>query len=311
MSNSDINRLQEVLDEAVELAKENHDGAVANYIPELASAPDDMTSIAVTLSDGTCLTAGNYLQKKVTLQSTSKIVLLIGLLEELGLEEVLKWVKVEPSGDDFASIARLDQFGPKPSNPMLNSGAIALAGQIKGASEDRLKWLEKWMSRCFGAELSIDLKVFSSERRTGDRNRALAYLLKSRGMLFDDIEAILETYFYTCSFEATVQQASYLPMLLANNGRNPAGEQVFSEETVRVVIAIMTTCGLYNETGEHMVNTGLPAKSGVSGYILATALRRAGIAVSSPRVNSKGTSVRGEIMLTHLSKSMGWHFADS
>lgn len=306
----DIIKLQKVMDEAVELAKENHEGDVANYIPELASAPEEMTGVSITLVDGTCLTSGNNLNQKVTLQSTSKIAILIGLLEELGFDEVMKWVKVEPSGDDFASIARLDQFGPRPSNPMLNSGAIALSGQVKGTTEERFAWLEKWIHLLFGTQLGIDTKVFASERRTGDRNRSLAYLLKSRGILFDDVNEVLETYFYLCSFEATVKEASYLPMLLANGGANQHGEQVFSKDTARVVNSILATCGLYNETGTHLVKTGMPAKSGVSGYILAVALNNAGIATLSPRVNPKGTSLRGEIMLHHISKEMGWHFAD-
>lgn len=310
MSNQvDIHALQEILDEAVVVASQNREGALANYIPELASAPDDMAAIAVTLSDGTCLTAGNYLNQKVTLQSTAKIVVLIGMLEEMGIAEVMKWVKVEPSGDDFSSIARLDQFGPKPSNPMLNSGAIALCAHVNGKAEQRLAWLERWMAKLFGTELAIDSKVFASERRTGDRNRALAYLLKSRGMLIDNVDEVLETYFYLCSFEATVREASYLPMLLANKGKNHHGEQVFSAESARIVNAILSTCGLYNETGTHMVRTGLPAKSGVSGYILAVALHKAGIATASPLVNTKGTSLRGEIMLEHISRQMGWHFA--
>lgn len=310
MSNQvDIHALQEIMDEAVVIASQNREGALANYIPELASAPDDMAAIAVTLNDGTCLTSGNYLNQKITLQSTAKLVVLIGMLEEMGIAEVMKWVKVEPSGDDFSSIARLDQFGPKPSNPMLNSGAIALCAHVHGKAEQRLAWLERWMAKLFGTQLSIDSKVFASERRTGDRNRALAYLLKSRGMLIDNVDEVLETYFYLCSFEATVREASHLAMLLANKGKNPQGEQVFSAESARIVNAIMATCGLYNETGTHMVRTGLPAKSGVSGYILAVALHQGGIATVSPLVNSKGTSLRGEIMLEHISRQMGWHFA--
>lgn len=307
---ADITKLQQVIDDAVALAKQNHDGSVANYIPELAQVPEDLTGVAITLNDGTCLMAGDANSQLITLQSTAKVVLLIGLLEEFGGDEIFKWVKYEPSGDDFASIARLDQFGPRPSNPMLNSGAIALSSHVPGHTEQRLTWLEEWMAKCFGEKLRLDHKVYASERRTGDRNRSLAYLLKSNGMLIDNVDDVLDTYFYLCSFEATVKQASYLPMLLANGGKSPHGLQVISIETVRTVVSIMSTCGLYNETGTHMVRTGLPAKSGVSGFILACAPRRAGIAVASPRVNSKGTSMRGAIMLEHISREMGWHFAD-
>lgn len=301
--------LQAVMEQAVTIARENNEGSVANYIPELAQAPTDTTSIAVTLVDGSCLTAGNALDTPTTLQSTAKLVVLIGLLEEMGIEDLLMWTKFEPSGDDFASISRLDQFGPRPSNPMLNSGAISLCAHVPGNAEQKLNWLDDWMKRLFGTTLNLNHKVYASERRTGDRNRCLAYLLKSRNMLADNVDEVLDTYFALCSFEANIVQASYLPLLLANGGKDPSGEQVITMDTVRCVMSIMATCGLYNETGTHMVRTGLPAKSGVSGYILAAALNRAGIAVMSPKVNAKGTSIRGEIMLEHLSKSLGWHFA--
>ncbi|MDQ2993390.1 MAG: glutaminase A [Pseudomonadota bacterium] len=298
-----------VMERAVAIARENDEGAVANYIPELAQAPADTTSIAVTLLDGTCLTAGDAIDTPTTLQSTSKLVVLIGLLEEVGIDEVTQWTKFEPSGSDFASVARLDQFGPRPSNPMLNSGAISLCSHIPGNAEQKLAWLDDWMMRLFGTTLNLNHKVYASERRTGDRNRCLAYLLKSRDMLADNVDEVLDTYFALCSFEANIVQASYLPLLLANGGKNPMGEQIISIDTVRCVLSVMVTCGLYNESGTHMVRTGLPAKSGVSGYILAAALNQAGIAVLSPRVNAKGTSVRGEIMLEQVSKAMGWHFA--
>ena len=309
MSNIDLTILQKVLDEAVLIAKDNFEGHVADYIPELASVDENRTSITVMLKDGTTLVAGDDVNESITLQSAAKLIVLIGLLEEMGTEEVMKWVKVEPSGDDFASIARLDQFGPRPSNPMLNSGAIALCAHIPGNAEERLHWLEGWTEKLFNEKLTLDPKVFASERRTGDRNRALAYLLKSRGMLVGEVDEVLDTYFYLCSFQASVKQAAYLPLMLANGGETPEGVRVFSRVTARMALAIMSTCGLYNETGTHMVRTGLPAKSSVSGFILATALRHGGIAVNSPRVNRKGTSMRGEIMLEYVARAMSWHFA--
>jgi len=227
MSNdSDTTKLQSVLDEAISQARANRQGSVANYIPELASVPEDLTAIAVSLKDGTCLSAGDS-DQKFTLQSASKLIALIGMLEERGIEEVMQWCKLEPSGDDFASIARLDQFGPKPSNPMLNSGAISLTAHIPGNAEEKLAWLESWVEKLYGLPLTMNLKIYASERRTGDRNRSLAYLLKSRNMLADDVDSVLDTYFAMCSYEATAAQAAYLPMLLANHGVDPAGKRVF------------------------------------------------------------------------------------
>lgn len=305
----DPGHIKNVLDEAIELSLANNDGKVAGYIPELEQMPPELTNVSVMLNDGQSITSGEDSDTIFTLQSVSKLVILIGMLEEHGMQKVYSWVRTEPSGDDFASIARLDQFGPIPSNPMLNSGAISLSARVEGAAEDRLHWLEKWMERCFGEPLTINQKVFASEARTGDRNRSLAYLLKSNNVITKDVDEVLETYFYLCSFQLNVKTAAYLPMLLANGGRAPDGTQVISKETVQFVICIMITCGLYNESGVHLVRTGLPGKSGVSGLIIAAAKGHGGIAVMSPRVNRKGTSIRGEIILESVSRSLDWHFA--
>lgn len=303
------NTITDSLKSAIKLASEETGGKRATYIPELATVPEELINMAVMLPDGTTYQSGNELTYPLTLQSAAKVVLLIALLEELGPEKVYSWVRVEPSGSDFASLARLDQFGPLPSNPMMNSGAITLCCRIPGNTEDRLHWLEGWMEKCFGEKLSVNHKVFQSEQRAGDRNRAIAYLLKSTTIISGNVDEILDTYFSLCSFEATITQAAYLPMLLANGGLAPDQTRVFSQQTADQVLSILATCGLYNETGSHMLRTGLPAKSSVSGFILAVAPGKAGIAVASPRVNKKGTSLRGEIMLEHLSKEMGWHFA--
>jgi glutaminase len=301
---------QELLKKIVEMAEVCNEGETANYIPELANVDKNITAIAVQELNGNFQSYRNLECPPVTLQSTGKLIPLIGLLEECGPDQVLDWVKVEPSGDDFASITRLDKFGPKPSNPMLNAGAIALCSRIPGMVELKFAWLEKWTQKLFNQRLSINPSVFASEKRTGDRNRALAYLLLSRNNLGNTVTETLDLYFSLCSYEATLDQMLYLPTLLANGGKDiNTQEQVISLQTCQITLSIMATCGLYDETGTHMVKTGMPAKSGVSGYTIATVPGKAGIVVLSPRVNSKGNSIRGEIMLELLSKETGWHFA--
>lgn len=302
--------IETVLNEAMAVVRQQNHGKVADYIPELASMPENIVTVAVRLLDGTTYVAGDDHTSQATLQSIAKLVVLIGLLEEVGAEEVFSWLRVEPSGDDFNSIARLDQFGPLPSNPMLNAGAITLCSYIPGNAEQQHAWLETWMQRLFGEKLNIDPKVLASEKCTGNRNRSLAYLLKDNNVINGNVEAILDTYFCLCSFRANPQQASYLPMLLARNGLDLNGKRVISHQTIKQVLSIMATCGLYNESGAHLVRTGMPAKSGVSGLIVAIAMRQAGVAVFSPRVNDAGTSVRGELILEYLSAQMAWHFAD-
>ena len=302
----------ELLKQLVTEAEQNTDGDTANYIPELANVNKDLTAIAVrSLGAEDCMYTNAPLER-VTLQSTAKMIPLIGLLEECGPEQVFEWVKVEPSGDEFASITRLEQFGPKPSNPMLNAGAITLCSHIPGKGDQQFAWLETWVQRLFNKRLGINPLVFASEKRTGDRNRALAYLLQSRRKLSSSVNVseTLDLYFTLCSYEALLEQMLYLPAVLANGGIDPlSGERIISTQTCKITLAIMATCGLYDETGTHMVRTGMPAKSGVSGYTIAVVPAKAGIVVLSPRVNEKGNSIRGEIMLEGLSKALDWHFA--
>jgi glutaminase len=208
----------------VKETEENKEGHVANYIPELAYLPPDLTAVCVKAMDKKIQHFENLAYDPITLQSTSKLIPLIGLLEEFGPEKVFSWVRVEPSGDDFASIARLDQFGPKPSNPMLNAGAITLCSHIPGEAERRVSWMANWVTRLFGKHLSINHLVLASEKNSGDRNRSLAYLLKSQGNLSGNVNETLDLYFSLCSYEAKVEDLIELPYILANYGMNSEGE---------------------------------------------------------------------------------------
>jgi glutaminase len=304
-------KLQLLLNETVELAKKNQSGEPATYIPELAHAPLDKTGVSITLNNGKLLSAGNCDDDYYfSLQSTAKVVLLTGLLEEFGSEQVFKWISAEASGRNFNAIDYADRFSEKPSNPMINAGAIALSSHVPGKTlQARMAWLDKWMNTLFDTTLRVNHRIYASELETSDRNFSLAYLMRSKKIISGDIIVIMKTYINLCSYETNIHQASHLPMLFANEGMDEKGKQILNEETVKCVVAIMATCGLYNETGSHLLQTGMPAKSGVSGLILATALDHGGIAVFGPKLTPKGGSVQGHIMLAHLSRELDWHFA--
>jgi len=310
MPETDRQRIQVRLDAAVAKSRRNREGVPATYIPELANVPLGVTSAAVMLVDGTCIRSGDVDALPFTYQSSAKLVVLAGLLEERGPVEVFEIVGSEPSGDTFASVARLETHGPKPANPLINSGAIALCGQLRGSVPERVAWVSRWAERLYGTAIGIDQKVLGSERGSGDRNRALAYFLKAGGVLAGDVNETLDAYFALCSLSGSVEQAAHLPALLANSGVKPGGsERVLTKATVAIVVSLMATCGMYNESGNYLVATGMPAKSGVSGIIVAVVPGVAGVAVYSPRLNDKGGSVRGHIILRELSRHLGWHFA--
>lgn len=305
-----VEKIQSAVDVAVRKARRNDAGQPADYIPQLARVPVDATSAGVRLGDGTLILAGDVETHRFSFQSSAKLVVLLGLLEERGPVEVFTTVGSEPSGDNFASLARLETHGPLPPNPLVNSGAIALCGQLAGSVDRRVAWIERWAARLYGARIPIDEEVRASEAATADRNRAIAYLLRQSGVLSGSVDETLHVYFSMCSLTGGVAEASYLPALLANGGIVPGGtERVLSKRSVAVAVSIMATCGMYNESGNYLVATGMPAKSGVSGVIVAVVPGRAGIAVASPRLNDKGGSVRGHIMLRELSRELGWHFA--
>jgi glutaminase len=304
----ELERIREVVAAAVERARRVGEGEPATYIPELANAPLEATSAAITLRDGTLVEAGDD-EFRFTYQSSAKLVLLAGLLEELGPDEVFRVVGTEPSGGGFASLARLETHGPVPANPLINPGAIALSSLLEGNLEDRLAWIERWAERLYGSALPINQRVLASERRTGDRNRSIAYFLRANGVLRGDVDEVLETYFALCSIEGSVGPASHLAAVLASGGVAPGGDRLLAPRTASAVVAIMATCGMYDESGTYLVSTGLPAKSGVSGVIVAVATGRAGIAVASPRVNKKGGSVRGHQILRDVARELGWHLA--
>jgi glutaminase len=301
--------IRKTLDDAFVEARRNNQGVPADYIPELANVDPDLCSGSIILSDGTQISSGDCDQHVFTLQSVAKLISLIGLIEEYGEEKLFSWINVEPSGQAFSSIAQVDRYGPIPVNPMVNAGAISLCSRIPGNNQQRAQWLDDWAAKLFGRSLAVNGKVFASERATGDRNRSIAYLLNSKHELGLTVDEALETYFYLCSYECNVLTAAHLPMLLANGGLAPDGTRIISENTSNSVVAIMATCGMYDESGIHLVRTGMPAKSGVSGVIIAVATGRGGMAISSPRLNEKGGSVRGHQILYHVSRELDWHFA--
>jgi glutaminase len=307
---TDPEQIQAVLDTAVARARRNREGAPADYIPELAGVSLEMTSAAVTLVDGTRIVSGDAATHRFTFQSAAKLLTLAALLEERGPVEVFRVVGFEPSGDNFASVARLETHGPVPANPLINAGAIALCGQLPGTVEDRVAWLSHWAERLYGARLPIDENVRLSERASADRNRAIAYFLKHGGILRGAVDETLDVYFALCSLTGSVVEASHLPAVLAHAGRLPGThDRVLSPATVAIVVSLMATCGMYNESGNYLVATGMPAKSGVSGVIVAVVPGVGGVAVSSPRLNDKGGSIRGHLILRELSRHLAWHFA--
>ena len=211
-------------------------------------------------------------------------------LDTLGAERVESAIGVEPSGDPFNSI-RLNAEN-HPFNPMVNAGAIACSGLIHEAKGDgAFEYIRQALGRFAGRELGIDEAVYASESATGDRNRAIGYLLRNSGVITDDVGAVLEVYFRQCSVLVTARDIAVMAATLANSGINPVtGEQVMTPYAISRTLSVMTSSGMYDYAGEWIYRVGIPAKSGVGGGILAALPARLGLGSYSPRLDSTATA---------------------
>ncbi len=285
-------------------------GAVANYIPELAKVNPDLFSICIVTVDGSVLQVGDF-EHLFTIQSISKVFVYGLALEDHGRDYVLKRVGVEPTGDAFNSII-LDEQSKRPYNPMVNAGAIATTSLIKGkGATERLNRLLEMFRRYVGRDVFVDISVFTSERSTGHRNRAMAHLMLNFGMIDGQIEESLDLYFQQCAAIINCRDLAVMAAALANKGVNPlTKEQAVDSRYVKDILSIMYTCGMYNFAGEWAYKIGLPAKSGVSGGIIAVVPGQMGIAVFSPLLDARGNSVRGVKVCEELSQEFGLHLFD-
>ena len=286
------------------------EGSPASYIPELADVDPDRFAIAAVTLDGEQILVGDV-EQTFTIQSISKL-LVYGLALELhGRDAVLAKVGVSPTGDSFNAI-ELDEETNRAPNPMVNAGAIAIADLVSGDSvEERVEIMRSMYERYLGRRPEIDHDVWVSERATGNRNRAIAYLMLSQGIVGDDVEQTLDLYFAECSVLVTVADLAIIGATIANYGVHPlTGEQVVARDVTRDMLTVALTCGMYDYAGEWAYSVGIPAKSGVGGGILGMLPGAGGMATFSPRLDPIGNSVRGLRVFEELSAQFEMHLFD-
>ncbi len=304
MTQSPIQQLLELLQNRYRALRE---GDVATYIPELAKADPNAFGIAIATTDGGIYSTGDD-RESFTIQSISKPFAYGLALEKHGLDAVMSNVGVEPSGDAFNSIV-LDRISNRPFNPMVNSGAIATTSLVPGKDAGE-RWQEilSFFEALVGHSLALDESVYLSEKATGHRNRSIAYLMLNCGMIGDRVEEILDLYFKQCSLLVTARDLAVMAATLANGGKNPTtGQQAIASDRVDSILSVMTSCGMYDYSGEWLFNIGMPAKSGISGGLLVVLPGRLGIGIFSPPLDRRGNSVRGIRACQDLSRALGLH----
>ncbi|NME35991.1 MULTISPECIES: glutaminase A [Fusobacterium] len=281
-------------------------GEVANYIPELDKAKKDALGVYIYNMDQEEFGAGDY-DIKFTIQSISKILSLMLAILDNGEEYVFSKVGMEPTGDPFNSITKLETSSrKKPYNPLINAGAIAVSSMIYGKdAREKFQRLLDFIRKITEDEtLDVNYKIYCGESETGNKNRAMGYFLKSQGIIEGNVEDALDVYFKQCSIEVTAKNLAKIGLFLARGGKLSSGEQVISTRIATIIKTLMVTCGMYDNSGEFAVRVGIPSKSGVGGGIVSVVPGKMGIGVFGPSLDKKGNSVAGVALLEELSKEL-------
>lgn len=302
MKNISEEQIYKVLNEVYNKYKNVTDGAPASYIPELARVDAELFAISITNVEGKTYHIGEV-DKHFTMQSTSKPLMYGLALKAHGSDFVHSKVGVEPTGEAFNSIIELEEKSHRPFNPMINSGAIATTSLVTGESfAERFQNIKKYFELFVGSEINVDEKVYHSEKMTAHRNRAIAYLMKHFDVMEADIEETLDLYFKQCSLLINCRDLSQVAATYANYGKNPVSKKTVQSATdVAKTLSLMFTCGMYDSSGEWAFSVGMPAKSGVSGAVFAVSPGRLGVAAFSPRIDSRGHSIRAQSAIKDLS----------
>jgi len=298
--------IEKVLNEAYNKFKDVKEGANADYIKELATVDPNIYGIALVTTDGQIYTAGD-ITSMVSIQSVSKVFTLAKVIEEKGHQAVQDMIGVDATGEVFNSICAVERMRGKEINPLVNPGAIASTSMIEGAdSSAKWKSILQVHSEFAGRQLSLNVPVYISEAGDNLRNQAIAHLLFAYGrMYFDPVQAT-DIYTKQCAINVSAKDAGIMAATLANGGFNPVTKKkVVSPETVMYTLPVMSTAGLYDDSGIWLYNAGVPAKSGVGGCLIAVVPGKFGIAVVSPPLDKAGNSVKGQLAIKYIIQQLG------
>jgi len=292
--------------------KGDTDGKNADYIPALAKVDPKLFGVALVTVDGKVYTAGDV-NTEVSIQSISKVFTMAQVIQEQGPESIEKRIGVDATGARFNSIIAVEAVktlagtGAPEMNPLVNPGAISATSMVTGASADQV-WnkIIGTYNDYAGRSLNVLQDVYKSESDTNQRNQAIGALMFAYGYIKNNWQQAVDLYTRQCSVGVNAKDLAGMAATLANGGKNPVtGKQVMDEAKVPQVLAVMATAGLYDDSGKWLYQTGLPAKSGVGGGIIAVSPGKFGIAVVSPPLDDAGNSVRAQRAITAISNSLG------
>jgi glutaminase len=303
---------QKAVDTAYQQYRNLKEGKNADYIPALAKVDPNLFGIALVTVDGKVITAGDV-KTEVSIQSISKVFTMAQVIQEQGLDAIEKRIGVDATGARFNSIIAVEGVrtvvgtGAPEMNPLVNPGAISATSMVRGASADEVWGKIIGIHNDFaGRQLSVLQDVYKSEADTNQRNQAIGALMLAYGYIKDNWQQAVDLYTRQCSIGVNARDLATMAATLAAGGRNPVtGKQVIDADKVPGVLAVMATAGLYDDSGKWLYHTGLPAKSGVGGGLIAVSPGKFGIAVVSPPLDDAGNSVRAQRAITLISNQLG------
>lgn len=299
-------KIKAALKKAYNDYKNIEEGKNADYIPALAKVDSKVYGIALITTDGKIYTEGD-LKTQVSIQSISKVFTMAKVMDESGPKSIYDNMGVDATGQVFNSIVAIEQYQGSEMNAMVNPGAITATSMVKGKSYNQI-WnkILKYYSDFAGRKLSVLEDVYKSEAATNQRNQALAMLMYAYGHIKEDPLQATDIYTRQCSVGVNAKDLANMAATLANGGKNPiTKKQVVKAENVPEILAVMATAGLYDDSGKWLYKTGLPAKSGVGGGIIAVSPGKFGIAVISPPLDAAGNSVRAQKAIADISNALG------
>jgi glutaminase len=298
--------IEVALDSAYAQFKDLKEGANADYIPALARVDPNIFGIALVTVDGRVYTRGDV-ASEVSIQSISKVFTMAMVIEEQGPGAIADNMGVDATGQAFNSIVAVEQYKGAEMNAMVNAGAITATSMVSGSTRAEI-WnkILSYYGDFAGRPLSVNQDVFKSESDTNQRNRAIAMLMHAYGHIRTDPLRATDIYTEQCSVSVNAKDLATMAGTLANGGVNPVtGKFVMHSENVPEVLAVMATAGLYDDSGKWLYRTGLPAKSGVGGGIIAVSPGKFGIAVISPPLDAAGNSVKAQRTIEAVSNALG------
>ncbi len=299
-------RVQALVDDAYRQFLAVTDGANSTVYPALERADPTKFGVCIVGVNGSIFEAGDT-QVPFTIMSVVKPFVFSIVCEEIGAQEAHRLIGVNATGLPFNSLQAVEQWPGGRTNPMVNSGAIATASLVPGASAD-----DKWanvlsvLTRFAGRELVVDEEVYSSASATNHRNQEIARLLETRGALHWAPRETVDLYTRLCSLSVTARDLAVMGSTLACGGVNPlTGDRVVAAATSHDVLAVMAIAGLYETSGDWLYEVGLPGKSGIGGGIVTVSPGKGGFATYSTPLDAAGNSVRGQLAARTLSRQLG------